>query len=185
MINKTNWYFYQCKFSLCQILIFGYFIKSNQLSEYLKITDPGSMSGFLMESCCRNVNIWERPVPILLRQGMTQLRLLDASEAGAAALFPPQSPVSSLTIWLCSSLTSTNICAARCNHLSGGEGPLRGPVLHSFGTANPFHWSAFRADSGPRTSTIAAGVTKVHLLSVQKAHCPTREIQKAINAAPE
>lgn len=26
---------------------------------------------------------------------------------------------------------------------------LRGPVLHSFGTVNLFHWSAFRADSGP------------------------------------
>lgn len=26
---------------------------------------------------------------------------------------------------------------------------LRGPVLHSFGTVNRFHWSAFRADSSP------------------------------------
>ena len=26
---------------------------------------------------------------------------------------------------------------------------LRGPVLHSFGTVNLFHWSAFRADSSP------------------------------------
>lgn len=81
---------------------------------------------------------------------------------------------------------SMNIGTAKSNHPSGWEGPIRGPVLHIFWhRKNLFHWSAFRADSRPCNSTIAAGVKKVHLLSVQKAHCPTREIQKAINAAPE
>lgn len=73
---------------------------------------------------------------------------------------------------------ASNICTLNSNHRSVRLAILRGPVHHGAGTVNLFRWRAFRADCGAlhrcnRQRTLIGGVTGVHLLSAEKAYCPT------------